>query len=709
MPVTDNAYNSDFRNYERPKEAPKVMTPMSESNLTEDVDQLLKNLASRELPKLPSDQSETTKWLIQPFRFALAPSDYRRWKDQINSLIGAQYNEEGTYIGHDRAATISYDKLLGEMDQNNVAFTSFSFEDTSLGGNEAINCRWAFNRDDDIIQPINAIGGQPWKGGLGRVYYEAYQANAQYLYITAGVPEFGYLADFYRKAIDMEAARDINGGGWSRGILSSVGTFIGSTLGAGLKLAITGPFLPIRYLKEAVDTIIGDRESITKYYDFKAAMPQYYRYANSILVHLCTNLGLYSAATPGRPLKYGQAGQTGNQRKQSATQAMANEKEADIQNANFPEFLRNGVSFYRILSKRDARSGALSSALTAEDPADAFLVASNNYYNSNMATPSNKESTSWFDEVKALFANFTARTRASMTGADRYICFRLDKSSETSESFSNSTGQSTIQQTLNGMVQQGKDLNFSVAGGKIADIPIVGAVLGGIKDMATSVASSFGITGVADAVLTGSGFFDIPEVWQSSTFSKSYSFSMKFRAPYGDNQTIMQAIYAPLSLLLPLVLPRSVGMNSYTSPFVVRAYSKGMFAIPLGMIDSLSIARGSSEFGWSISKLPMVVKVNFTIKDLSPLMHMALIGDSFWNEIFASNSNFQEYLLTLSGMGLQERTLFISSLTRRLESVCSMVRQTWGSPIVYGGTLLGNMKLCKLIGAFMPWSGAHPG
>lgn len=643
----------------------------------------------------PYDQNPDMLRYLQPFSFALTASDYRTWKDQIVSILSSQFSDTGEYLADEKAGHIKYYEMLGDFNAGNAAFTSYSFTDTSLGGNEAINCRWGFCRDDDIIQPINAFNGKPELGGMGRVYYETYESNAQYLYITAGVPEFNYLWKFYSEAIDGDIASDVNNGGWS-GIVSAIFGCLGSFLGTALTL----PFTAVKYGMKIADIVAGNRESVTKYYDFRSAMPMYYRYANSMLVHICTNLGLYPSATLGDDYQYGNAGTVGNQKKISAVDVWSSQKGSKLTDSDLPDFLQKGVSLYRILSKRDARNG-LNKALRAQKsgdqfPEDAILEANRRYLKSARSDVIDSEVEEGF------WQTFWGRHVATATGADKYICFRLDKGTEATETFSNQTGQSTIQQTLNGMVSQGKNLNFSMMGGKLANIPGVSQIVGAVKDFSTGILNQVGVTNVASAVLTGSGFFDIPEVWTGSSYSKSYSFSMTFRAPYGDSQTITQSIYVPLCLLLPLTCPRTVGQNAYTSPFVIRAYAKGMFAIPLGIIDSMSITRGASEFGWNINKLPLVMKINFSIKDLSPLMHMALHNQGLWDTFFGSNSNFNEYLMTLEGLGIQERTLFMTSFIRRLEVKLNEFKQGIGSPAIFGGTMFGNFTLSKVIGAFYP-------
>ena len=63
----------------------------------------------------------------------------------------------------------------GEMDASlaeNMLKNPY-YQDTRVGGNDAINCLWQFNRDDDIVHPVNETmkGGTKYERlGMGRVY-----------------------------------------------------------------------------------------------------------------------------------------------------------------------------------------------------------------------------------------------------------------------------------------------------------------------------------------------------------------------------------------------------------------------------------------------------------------------------------------------------------------------------------------------------------
>jgi hypothetical protein len=72
-----------------------------------------------------------------------------------------------------------------------------------------------------------------------------------------------------------------------------------------------------------------------------------------------------------------------------------------------------------------------------------------------------------------------------------------------------------------------------------------------------------------------------------------------------------------IARLLAITLPRQFGPNSYTAPFLVQAYSKGLFNIQLGIVSSLSIRRsGNGGESHSVYGIPMELEVTLVIKDL---------------------------------------------------------------------------------------------
>ena len=80
---------------------------------------------------------------------------------------------------------------------------------TEIGGNDAINCYWQFNWDDDLVPPmLSAHMSQvsPITGGLGRVYSEMINSNQQLLCISVGVPKYARLLRFYSNLFNSAAS-----------------------------------------------------------------------------------------------------------------------------------------------------------------------------------------------------------------------------------------------------------------------------------------------------------------------------------------------------------------------------------------------------------------------------------------------------------------------------------------------------------------------
>ena len=153
-------------------------------------------------------------------------------------------------------------------------------------------------------------------------------------------------------------------------------------------------------------------------------------------------------------------------------------------------------------------------------------------------------------------------------------------------------------------------------------------------------------------------------------------------------------------MMMAGTLPRGIGKNLYTSPFICSAYSKGMFAVPAGMVDSISIKRGLPEFGWTHQNLPTSVDVSFTIKDLSPSLYVSLAGNSILDP-FKGNSSMHEYLTTLSGVGLADRLFGFRKLQRRLAAMLLIKRNTVANP-AYWSYSIGNNSMVRLLHEIEP-------
>lgn len=535
--------------------------------------------------------------------------------------------------------------------------------DTSVGGNDAVNCYYQFNEHDDLVHPINRVGTDP-HNGLGRVYNEVFDSQQNILYISFGVPKFANAATFIADAYDTDLATLMNSGETST--VNKIAGFLGAALGTVLIF----PFLPIKFAFKIVRMV---KEAMglapTKYYDFRPTMALYYKQVNTILAHLAANMNLIKTVDD------------------------VEENTAADQLAGVPRLLRkHGLDILTILSRKQAYDG-IAGADTKNMTDKAF---------DELLADAETENGIWSGVKDGFHFGFTE--------AMKYVGFRIEKSVDSTESASSTTKESELAKVINGFVSTGRSAHFNLAG---LTETTAGSVMKSAYDAMTGILTGgLDLVGIAGGleVMKGSGYIDIPEVWESSSFQKSYTFDFQLRTPYADKISIFYSLYIPLAMLIAGSFPRSTGTNSYTSPFIVRAFSKGLFAIPLGIIDSITIKRGAAEYGWSRDMLPTQIDVSFTIKDLSPVMHVPMmnVGMKDWMKIVGQNSSFQEYLLTLSGTDLAQRQLITRLAVTRAKALMTITSNNVFNPLMisysltntWAGNLLTNIyPLSRLPGA----------
>lgn len=622
-------------------------------------------------------------WIKSTFTVALG-QDFQTYKEMI--AYSARSEKFGS-LG-EPGLSPEIQQILTESGGDSaplpVYFSRRKCRDTSLGGNNAINPYPQYNETDDIMYPFTSTDFG--MSGMGRVYSETIDDNQQLLYLTFGVPVLNTVSSFYRDSVVPELAAIMNKG--DNGSAADIGYLLGSTVSTFIML----PVIPLLYLNKLLGGL--SRTRITKYYDFASKMPLYYRLVNSILNHLAVNMGL---ANDGLLYRQDGAGSpTTGARVNDLSWTELAATVADVSGgdgAGLPEHIRkNGWDIFRIMLKKYQYETGRSPQELGGSTDQALQEAMGN----SRLTSSEDGARTWTDQ---LFSSFTA----SLYDAQMFVGFRVEKSVDSTESFSSQTGMSEVAQAINSKIRAAQNISFTAMQGNLSDGAVGQAVkgvmdgLGGFVKGASDVVGLNGLT----SIMTGTGVIDIPEVWQGSSASKNYSFQLELRAPYGDPLSIMQSIYVPLALILAGALPRAIGPTAYTSPFLCRAYCKGMFAVPLGMIDSLTIRRGGEQHGWNAQRLPTAVSVSFTIKDLSPTMYAALGDQSLWHQVFGENSSFQEYLLTLSGMGLAERILLYKNIKRKAQILINTVFATRLNPNFWGMEA-GNSYPGRILSAILP-------
>lgn len=655
--------------------------------------------------KILTDAS--SNWVRVPFLVSFG-NTFKATIDSMKFILGANENgviKSDNSSGYQVTSTNALHYLgVDFYMQHPDILTQPTYSDTRCGGNDAINCIWQFNRDDDIVHPIHQTG--PNGMGMGRVYAETTERNQTIAYFTFGVPVFANVVDFYTNAFDKQLITYNLTGGFS--LLNGIG-YLFNKAAQLLVLAIAFPFLSLKWV---INLFQRSRNySVDRFFDLRTTMHQYYRYVDSILSQWSVGVGFYGNNAAGLEDENGDRNEM----------------------LGLPQLMKQtGLSIFNIMALRGKlmamRENRSVGDITYDWEADLIQMSKmtpkefdNMLSNDNNMSGDYSTTTEWlYDYAKKNTTSANANIRMwnnnrvdfsealvnSVFGATQFIGFRIEKSTDASESFSNSTGPSPLAEQLNEQARNNMvsfmDKGLGGAGTEShTGIGAIDAIADVGKNLMSAGANILDLGGLAEAVV-GNAFIDIPESYRSSEFSKSHSLSFQLRAPYGDVISIYQSIMVPLALILASALPRAGGPWSYVQPFLCRVYVKGMFAIPLGIVDSISIKRGASEFGWTYRNLPTRIDVNMSIKDLSPLIYMAM-ADKTFPALLETNNSFKEYMLTLSGVGLHDRISRFENFKRNLQLWVTQFRHRILNP-VYWASAFADTNLGAVIGTIGPFN-----
>lgn len=591
---------------------------------------------------------------------------------------------------------------------------AFKFTDTTLGGNFAINpppqyTSWA---DLKVKGRYNPSKGQ------GRKYSEQFDDNSQLIHIRAGTTQFNSMTGFFTSVYDGKAgylARTGRAPGW----FYDIGRVTG--------FVVTLPLAPFIYAGGVVNFFLGSNSS--QYCYLKPTMPLYWNAVNTIANSIAVAEGIVPRvwSTP----------------ENQATDQKLNSDEAEeaakytigeyfsIDNEYGPDDIKRfykldpkiytetgGIDVYAVANKaqrlandarkkmqsmfngvtshEDIRARAASYAAgNVKDKAtnatlDAYLEA---WSNVSASQPAAEGDTETPEEAGSWMSDFFEFSAAELNDGGQFVTFRVNSTGAASASFSTSTKESGLSANINGASASARDIRFDLAdgnvGGGLVGDAITGAI-GAAKDLAMGVLDAVQLSGIA--ALAGNAFVDIPEqVDQSTTELNSLSYSLELRTPYGHPMARFKNLWIPTAMLIALALPRATGKHSYYQPFVLEIYDKGRGAVRYGVIDSMNISWGEGNIGFTRDKKPLGINIDFTIKDLSSVLHMPINSSP---GIFDQDSKFNDMISVFGSLGLADQTYQWNklklNLTRTLTDWSS-----WSSPSHaaswIGGTVPGRL------------------
>ena len=598
------------------------------------------------------------------------------------------------------------------------------FTDTTWGGNIGVNSRPQFTRYSDIRvkgklrgrrdTTVTAFYGNL---GMGRQYSEAIDDPAQTIYLSFGVAHFNSLANFLSKSFDYDALT-LAKQGRKRSILGQL-----AKAATTIARFITFPLVStaIWFGLTGLELII---KSTSRFYSIKHTMHLYWSAVTNLVQAISVNSGLApkylnenkQEQEIGAPFvidKYyieylseimpdiiTSEGYIDVYSFANRAQRMANKADAE-------EFLRSNNSdlydFFGIVKNGLRNQYSRNTRFINADGGKNLKSRLDEVFNFNQFVTKDDQSRIEYDPTvniedaanitsnknRSFFSMFKDDLNAEMRDGSRYAIFKVDSTGSVSESFGNSSVESEVSQKLNGTSSQIRDFNFAMAGGNVVGETIQG-VMQTVGDIIGGAAS--GLTaGFSDVLagLAGGGFIDIPKHWQSSTASLPRStYNMQLISPYNNVISRIQNIYLPLCMLLAGTLPLSTGRNSYVSPFLCELFDRGRCIVPLGMIESLSINRGTSNLPFDTRGNALCIDVSFTVADFSTIMHMP-VSDGILNsaEVFLDNNNLlSQYMSVLSGESLYNR-IFPFSKIKKAVATYELKFKTFHSPAWAAGAL----------------------
>lgn len=583
----------------------------------------------------------------------------------------------------------------------------YKYEDTTLGGNRAMNppaqyTRYCDPKGERLFEWVSR--------GMGDYYSEAIDDNARTISMRFGTPEYTGLVSFFSSFYNSDAGMLVRTGK-SGSLFYDAGKLAGY-------VAIL-PFMPFILIGKTLKTLAGTPS--TRFYYLRPNMPIYWNAVQSFANRLAANLG-FGIPQQNSELAVARRDAQGMPVRNPETNEIIYEKiNFDTSGTQFDQYAKmipslwtkNGSIDIYSLSTRAQRLADIWNEALAEVAASTALVDDEAWrtrltqfpgsthremINALTGTPLKVALTRWFNSPAGenatdpdgkdskreellsdagVLDKFKTFALAEARDGAQFVTFYVHEAGTSNESFSNSTRTPDIGEKFNSISSGVRMARVNMADGKTGI---------GVVDAAVSAATAV-VKGAIDGVqmsglmaLAGNAMTDIPKVWDSSTASlPRMDYTLQLRTLYGNKFSRFQRLLLPLAMILVGGLPRSAGAQSYGTPFLVELYDKGRAQTRLGLIESISVTRGVGNIGWTRDDEPLGFDVQFTVADLSSIMHVPLGTTStpfdmitpggLNRAFFGDDTAFTDYLAVLSSLGLADQIYKTRQMARNWRRV----------------------------------------
>lgn len=292
-------------------------------------------------------------------------------------------------------------------------------------------------------------------------------------------------------------------------------------------------------------------------------------------------------------------------------------------------------------------------------------------------------------------------------GVDGGVSFAYDPGSSVTDSIGNTLGDSAFTGLIKGISQKAREAGFLFGRWGDDAVDYLSAVDGTDYDSAVNditgsalgrIFSGQGIIGRASTWIKNSGKgmnIRFPQIWQDSSSNKDYSIEMHFIAPYATNFCKWRYVLVPFFHCFALAAPRIRStLTMYSTPFLIRAYSKGYFNVEMGMITNLSWRRfGDGGDMVSDDGIPTQIDVTMDFQDMYQTIGMSKI-DGAWDPLNLSGKGIgKEAGLFFNNTGLMDMLGTMSGVNMNRMNIGERIALYWNAVFSIGvAGLPGNFK-----------------
>lgn len=251
------------------------------------------------------------------------------------------------------------------------------------------------------------------------------------------------------------------------------------------------------------------------------------------------------------------------------------------------------------------------------------------------------------------------------------VSFAYDPLSAVSDSISSSTGESKFASYFNNINSQAREIEFIMGYSGFESNAVNSLIESGnfVQNAQDRLREGGFFAGIGNAIdRVGSWLSNslhgmnmrFPEIWNESTHTRSYDIEMHFITPYATQFCKWRYVLVPFYHVFCLAAPKSdTNVSQYSSPFIIRAYSKGYFNVELGIIENLTWKRFGDGDMIAEDGVPTQIDVEIQFKDLYHALAMtnmyndqgnSVLGNNIQN--FFNNTGLVDLIGTLSGVNM---------------------------------------------------------